>query len=168
MGKSIEELAEGFEGIIPSQALKTVDRVTLGAHIYHQHHGENPEGAALSGAVILNTHEVEVYRSPKFKVGQDWKPLDTGWISREDVGWVLLENLEGTNLTQNPTEAEAQAIRSRVVLIRIGPPASPDSDDGWEALPGLWHLARVRAGSSPILVRCVEGQASCRVRVFPR
>ena len=55
--------------------------------------------------------------SRKVKITREYKPLEFGWWEPEDVGLILIENLEGQNLIVNPTQEEAKELADKVAVL---------------------------------------------------
>lgn len=132
------------------------DRFTIRIDAYWEHFGEDPVGRQVVASHILDTLGVEPYVR-KFKATEEPKYLNLGDIERKDVGYLLVYNTEGTKLQSNPTPEEREDISKRIATI-----------DGWEIYPnGMPFLAKP-SGDSPLVVRCLHGQATLQVCIFPR
>jgi hypothetical protein len=71
------------------------DRLTIKINVYFETFGENPLGEALTISELLTTKGIEPYIR-KFKATETPRELFIGDIPREDVGYLLVSNTEGT------------------------------------------------------------------------
>lgn len=155
----VKILEENLSNVVPIQDLKVNedhDRFTLKLSSYWQHFGEDPLGAEIAASMILDTFGIEPYIR-KFVADEEPKYLSFGDIPREDVGYIIVANLEGTKLQANPYPEELDDIKKRVVSI-----------DGYEIHPfGMPFMGRPSL-QQPVIVRCEHGQASLQLYIFPR
>lgn len=132
------------------------DRLTVRIDAYWESVHEQPIGQHIIAAMSLGTMGIEPYIR-KFKATAIPKSLTFGDIDRENVGYILITNIEGTRLLQNPTEEERKDINSRIAVI-----------DGFEIHPnGMPFLGRA-SSSTPLMVRCLHKEAILQVCLFPR
>jgi len=103
----------------------------------------------------------QVYQR-RLMAGPSWQPLDSGWI--EQVGMVVVENVEGHGLQVIPTPEEKAAIAARVVELGLMGDEG-DCRDFACVLPGE-HL-RLQP-TQPVHLRCRAGEARVVVTVYPR
>lgn len=133
------------------------DRLTIKAAAYWEHYGENPVGGQIISSQILNTYFVEPYIR-RIRVGEEPKPLDLGDIDVDDVGYIMLVNMEGTKLEFNPSEAEVADIKRRII----------DVGSDFELHPnGQPFIGRPKRNHRLIL-KCQHGMATIRAYIFPR
>ena len=52
----------------------------------------------------------------RLKVGQEWQPLDCGWL-KDNCGQLIIRNDEGRNLTVNPTADERKATSGKIIEV---------------------------------------------------
>jgi len=132
------------------------DRITFKIDAYWEHFKESPISRQVLATKTLKASDVEPYIR-RAKVTETPQPLSTGDIDLEEVGYILLVNLEGLRLKGNPSKEERTALSKKVVLV-----------DEFELDPfGMPFLAKVRHGRVPIL-RCLSGNAAIQVCIFPR
>ncbi len=147
--------------VVKMEALDLGDRMTVKIQLYHEHSGEQPHATDVSFSGTLDT-EHEVYQR-RLNVGNDWEPLDIGWIPEGDVGYVVLDNRTGKGRHSNPTEAEKAEEALHIVYVRLG----DDGGCGWPVRPGRFFIAA--AGSDTIQVRAEgEGHTRLNVEIYPR
>lgn len=139
--------------------------ITVVEHVYFQPFGSSPTGISPRYMRWLESDEQPYGR--RLKVSEEWQPLDKGWM--EEAALLVLENL----LPQYATIPEPEQRRedeSRVV--EIGAVQTSDS-----LSPAVAPFAEVRPGEScrfcPVAlvnlrVRCVNGQATCNLHLYPR
>jgi len=138
------------------QMSENQDRLTIKINVYFETFGENPLGEALTISELLTTKGIEPYIR-KFKATETPRELFIGDIPREDVGYLLVSNTEGTKLVCNPSEEEKVDILKRVAVL-----------DGFEIAPYNMPFLGKPKQDSPLLVHCLHGQAMLQVCVFPR
>lgn len=128
------------------------DRITMRVDAYWETLHESLVGDHVVACKLLDTRGIEPYIR-KQKVTETLVSLNLGDISREDVGYVLLVNLEGIK-TGPRDRAE---ISKRVVLF-----------NDFEIHPfGMPFLGHVKP-TGPLTVQCLHGQATLQVHIFPR
>lgn len=120
------------------------DRITTSVTVYHEHYGEDPRTVnAVKSRMLL--HQVEPY-TRRCQVGFQWKRIDLGPFIDEPelVGTVLIENLEGKTLTENPSPEQAKDIAAR--YIEYGYASSPEKLEPEQAVaytpPGELEIIR--------------------------
>lgn len=122
------------------------DRLTVVENVYHQaiSDGQGPTQFESRYSRELDTKE-QVYQR-RTKVGEDWEPLDFGWI--EKVGLLLIRNEEG-KFTEIPTDEENQRTQRKILEV-----AYCSEGSGWlipvgESMRGIptSKLARIRSHS---------------------
>jgi hypothetical protein len=132
------------------------DRLTIRLNIYYEHFGDEPIGHEVIANKLLETLGVEPFIR-KFVATEDPKPLKLGDIDRNNIGYILIFNLEGLKLQQNPSEKELADIKKRVAII-----------DGFEIYPcGMPFLGMPRL-DQPLMVHCQHGSARLQTYIFPR
>ncbi len=118
----------------------------------------------------LETDEAP-FLHPKFVVGEEWKPLPTGWL--EQCSMMEVVNLEAWDGWGQPSDEQIQVVAEKVVevgmlidLSRFGPcvpmvvpvtPIPPGESRAWEPV----DLKALR-------LRCRKGQARCRIYLVPK
>jgi hypothetical protein len=132
------------------------DRFTFRLEAYWEHFGEDPVGNLVVGSKLLDTLGVEPYVR-KFKATETPRELSLGDISREEVGYILVTNVEGMKLQWNPTAEEREDIKQRVAVI-----------DGFELHPYGLPFFGQPTKDSPLMVKCLHGQAVLQVYIYPR
>lgn len=99
----------------------------------------------------------------KIRIGEDWEPLDCGWV--KEAGVLVLANEEGKYLQANPTEDEQAALDAKIVEVSFLP--DPPPNNCWEVPPG--EAMRGFPGNlKSLYVHCQSGVARCIVFVVPR
>ena len=91
-------------------------RLTVVGSIYCQEPGEQPVSQELLFVRELASAEQPWQR--RTRIGEDWQPLETGWI--DDPGMVVLANDEGRGLQTMPDAGQTAAISRRTVLVGVG------------------------------------------------
>lgn len=140
----------------PVKVSKLTDRLTLVVNSYWERHQEEPFGDQIIATAQLQAGEEEPYKY-KIVVTEQPKSLDTGFIPRDRVGYIVLVNLEGTKLQTNPTDLERAAIKERVVVF-----------DGFEVYPVGMPFVGMPRLDQPLAIKCLSGKAKVQVIVYPR
>ena len=132
------------------------DTLTVVETVYHQPAGEEPTAVSVQFVRPLETQEQPYVR--KIKVGEQWQPLDLGWV--EQPGMILLVNDEGKFTQVNPTDEERAEAESKVIAV--------GNDSGsWLVYPGSCFRGEA-APFSDVAVRCKSGVARATIHVYPR
>lgn len=140
------------------------NRITAIFNIAREYDGENP--ISIDPIISqLNLSVKEDHYSRRIRVNQDWIPLDLGHLRADQVGLVVIENLEGRFLDVNPTEGERKEASKRIIQVSFGDPTNASL-----AFPAPASLPYVGypQDASRIALRCPVGVAKCRIWVFPR
>jgi hypothetical protein len=109
----------------------------------------------------------------KIKVGEQWQPIDSGWIMTP--GLLLIKN-EPIRFAVQPTQEQRAEAASKVVEVSVcleekgrtqhSPPKGLPMTVT-TLLPG--ESLRMRpAEFSTLRLRCTGGEASCLIHLFPR
>lgn len=141
------------------------NRVTAVFNVHHEHDGEQPYsiGPVIS-QIKLEVNE-DVY-TRRVTVRESWEELDLGHLPADQVGLVIVENLEGRFPANNPTEEERKEAAKKIIEVSTG-----DGNGGaFLCFPAPISLPFVGypQDASRIALRCPVGVARCRVHVFPR
>ena len=135
--------------VIPIKSIKPSDindRLTIKLDVYWEQFKESPIGRQILASMPLKASSVEPYIR-KIRVTEEPKPLSTGDIPPEEVGYILLVNLEGTKLSGNPSKEAREGYLKKIVLV-----------DNFELLPfGMPFLGHLRQGKVPTLVSLNAG-----------
>lgn len=131
--------------------------VTVVESVYHQVPGEQPTQPVESRySSELATDEQPFIR--KFKVGSEWKALETGWLN--DCSMLVLKN-EAPHWTVQPTDEERLEAALKVVEMGCGGKALAE-------LPPGESLRFRPADICSLRVRCIAGAANCVLCLFPK
>lgn len=133
------------------------NRFTCVLNLYHEQTGEQPAGARLAFSDGLQ-YGIQRYQR-HYVIGEEPAPLDLGWFRPHEVGFVLLENLEGLNLPTLPSDEELADINSRVIEVRYGEPM---------LLPPRRFFPFCFLYPERVKVSCLHGKAKLGLTLFPR
>lgn len=136
------------------------DRLTLTLNLVHQPRGEQPSGLNIVTSKLLETSE-ELY-TRRITVGPEWQPIRLGDFPAEKVGRVAIYNLEGKGLSSQPSPEEKALAASKIVEV-----AYLGDDKGWLVEPG-WPFTGCPSDVLSIRLRCLQGEARCRLYLFPK
>ena len=135
------------------------DRLTIVEQIYHRPMDEEPTLFERRYSRELETRD-EVYQPKKPKVGQEWQPVDTGWLGSR-VGMLIVANEEGKSLKTIPSPEELAEIRARVVEVSYA--GCPDTF----LVPPGESFHGYPSDPSRLRLRCRSGVAKCVVLLIP-
>lgn len=145
------------------------DRITVQCSAHFEQVGEAPTSVHCAYSALLPQAGEQVYIR-RAKVGEEWVPLDMGWLPA--CSMVIVENLSGMNLQRVPSVEEQRVIESQILLLHMARPNETLEDVralgvsvGWEIPPSRFHMGMPRA---PLFLRCTQGQAPVRLTLFPR
>lgn len=132
---------------------KLLNSVSIKELVYHR----TPNGQTLPIESIFNTPlEVEeaTYSRPGGKVGEEWTPIDLGWVG-ENAGMIVIQNLSGKNLQRQPTKEEKAEIDKKVIEVGISfgkevpdrfTLVLPKQNFRWNLIPELTYSLRSQSG----------------------
>jgi len=99
-----------------AEDLKIRARIVVVEQVCHQLPGnEDPTAIESRFAKWLTNDEVPYVRKPR--IGVQWVPLETGWLS--SVSLLCLSNDEGKSMRVYPTEQEKEALANRVIQVGV-------------------------------------------------
>ena len=137
------------------------NRFTVVLNLYHEQHGENPVGERLAASFNLEINSSSYCR--KLIVGEEWFPLDLGWLKPENVGYVLIENREGTGY-QPVLPSEDQMLETNRRILHV---SSPEDSAGW-LIPPRQFISAMPVDASVLQMRSVHGPIKVRTIIYPR
>lgn len=126
-------------------------------NIYFSEAAEQPRAREARFTVRLKSEEQE-YTRTKFDVGEDWVPLDTGWLN--EASMLCIENLEGRWTQTIPEVAARAAAAERVIEVACcGVPfGSVHPQTSCRFTP---------AALKDLTIRCRKGTARISYTVYP-
>lgn len=137
-------------------------RIVVKETVYWQSRGSNPQ--SVSGNFVHTVRSGEYpYSHPRIVVGEDWQPLEIGWLKRAYA--VVVENLAEVRRTI-PTPEEAKASEDKVLEIgtsREGVSIPFCHVRGGEST----RLSPPHGNVSGFCMRCLRGEAQVTVTAFP-
>lgn len=137
------------------------NRLTAVLAVHHEQSQEQPKSFNLNYVSMLTTDH-EAY-SRRCSCSEEWTALDWGWIPAADVGFLLIEALEGKGLQVHPTEEEKAESAKRVM--EIGYVTS--LQDAWPIPPAGFFFVPVERAKD-LRIRCRHQATRYRIHVIPR
>lgn len=158
-----------------TEAPKFQDRLTVVEKVYHQQHGEQPIQIERSFERRLQTQDAPYNGHPRRMIGEDWTPLDFGWLEDGGVSAAYILNDEGKNLKMMPTAEEKSAIAAKVLeianvvdLLDIDGTAKPTPVGMIITVPPGETCLLSLDNFDSIRVRCRSSVARVSIWLFPR
>lgn len=146
----------------PEPAVRDLDRarLTVTQKVYHQSVGEKPLVIESAFGRWLTTQEQPYTRHSR--VGETWQAIDGGWT--RGLSQLVLENKEGAFRHTNPTEAEREAVKARVLEIglEVGGTVYP-----FGKVHALETLRLDPENLSRMRLRCRSGEARYCLTLIP-
>lgn len=144
---------------------EVLDRIVVVESVYHQPFGA--EASAVESRFTRRLKTVEQVYVRQSSVGEEWQPLDHGWI--KECGMLVVQNNEGRALQVNLADDEREALSKKVLEIAYLVPKdlTAPAAGRFLILPG----ESIRVHPSPIEklhVRSQSGIARFTVNAFPR
>lgn len=140
------------------------DRFTMQLNAVFEHCGDEPK--AVQVAIGLESvSQLEPYQR-RVKIGEDWAPLDFGWVPWKDVRVAFIQNISKLNPTINPTEAEILAAKSAIILWGIRPQTLEHVVAVDSIIPK--DVGIIRPQNDLYFVRCASGTTEYKITVFPK
>lgn len=137
-------------------------RIVVTGYVYHQPATEQPFSVNLGFSRQLESDEQPWIR--KIKIGEEWQPLDPGWV--KEVALLVLVNDEGEHRFQRvPTEQEKQDMKDRIVELGYLSPAQ--AKPNWLIPPGE-NFRGMPVDLASLRVRCRRGEARCVLYLFSK
>lgn len=128
--------------------VKKPARVVNNETIYHQAAGQQPTSSTSRYAVQLSSDEQPFVRIG-FRVGPEWKPLETGWLSAASMLSLSVDDADGPDV--------AVAIGIQVGVI----------DSAFSLLKPGQSCRFSPVQLSALRVRSFFGNARCTLRLYP-
>lgn len=145
---------------IPLEMGKGHDRITLLTTVYHERVGYAAQGAQGNGELKVSLNEEAYHRSRA--IGDLWQPIQFGHFDADQVGCIVVHNLEGVGAQVHPTEEEKLALPTKIIEV-----GTPDSLHKILVRPG-WAVPLPLDNYEQLQIRCQIGQAKCRISIFPK
>ena len=140
---------------------QNTSRLTVVLNVHHEQAQDQPRSLSVPFAELLQT-EHESY-SRRCKATPEWVSVDLGWVPPEDVGYLVIEHLEGRKFSIHPTAEEKARVMGRVLEIAY----QTSLNDSWPIPPRLpFFIATERA--QDLRIRCRSGEAHYRIHIIPR
>lgn len=136
-------------------------KLTVVDTVYYQCVGGEPVSVESKFSRELDSDE-QIYQRHS-KVGEDFIPLDCGWLER-NVGMLLITNEEGKNLQAHPTEEEAETLSRRVLEVRY---KGNGLAGGWLIPPGE-SFRGYPSNTENLVIRCQVGTAQFTINLIPK
>ena len=142
-------------------SVKTSSRITATLTVHHQLAGEQPQMFPFAYSKLLHTDHEHYHRT--MKATDDWTPLDFGWVPSQDVGFLIVHNLEGTKPDVIPTEEEKIELAQRTIeLSYVGGLKRP-----WKIPSGMPFFAPV-SDAANLRIRGSKPGVLYRITIIPR
>lgn len=135
--------------------------LTFTAMIYHR---ESPRDEAtcndLRFVKLLQTQE-QPYTRKKISVGENWTPLDYGYLNGLPISMILIRNEEGKNLQTIPTEQEKLDLSLKALELAV-----EGASEGFRVEVGA-ELPFVVRDFSLLRIRSLSGISRYSITVIP-
>lgn len=120
--------------------------------VYYQPVNGQPSGVPRNFQIPIYTDQDPLIR--RVPIGQEWQPLDKGWLS--EVGFVEVFNEAGVGLAVHPSEEAKQNLSNQIVEV-----------GGIVVRPGC--AARFEpVDFASLKIRCRNGTVVCAVSLWPK
>lgn len=138
--------------------------LTVVEKIYFQPIVEQPvyaEGGFSRRLFDPELEDIQVY-SRKSAIGEEFKPLDCGWIEPDRIGMFLLVNREGdfSTLPRIPEKEFMENTLKRVIELYVG-------DEPLAIIPPTESVRFIPIDFTKLKMRCRHEQAKFAIHVFP-
>jgi hypothetical protein len=153
------DMLEKLEPLNPQP--QDMSRLTVLLTVHHEQVGEQPRTFPLTFSDLLETTQ-ESY-SRRMRATEEWTPLDFGWIHPSEVGYLMIDNIEGRGLAIQPTREEKALTASHVIELAY----VSSLDDSWE-IPPRWFFFNPIKRPADLRIRCQHETASYRITVIPK
>lgn len=160
---NIKRLLDSAQPLNANQNVIGNGRVTMTGTIYHESPGDQPFSISIVNEMRCETLEQPYQRAIR-GIGEEWRPLETGWLTAEQVGLVVFENLTGRVATVNPTEEQLAEQAQKFLEIGFAPDLKPVL-----LIPPKLSLPMYPSETTgSIMIRSRKGLIDCKVTIFPR
>ncbi len=152
---------------LPKQ--KRSNRIAVVEMVYFQETGVSPIAITTRFSRKLHSDEQPCIR--KIKIGQDWLPVEMGWV--RDCGMLVINNDEGKFKT-NPSEDQLATVSKMIVEVAVQPPEEKNRNmhsppkigpQLFAVIPPQESLRLIPSGN--LVVRCRSGIARITINAFP-
>lgn len=140
----------------------TSGRITVVDTIYHQRTGSQPTAVESRFCVGVQSDEQPYTRS--FKVGEEWKLLDHGWI--DQCSMLLLSHDDDGSRQVQPTEEKRKELDEQVVELSFT--SLPTLQNPDLLVPYKESIRIIPVSLERVFIRCRKGIARCTVTIFPK
>lgn len=167
----IQKRRQGLQKI-PTRSIPKkpgTSRVVVNTVLYFHQFGKQATVPSKARYEVVCSSDEQPFVRPSMKVGENWQPLDMGWISNPSRLHIL--NIEGMDQTRIPTPVQVAETAKKIVhlgmevgseikvvaVLRPSPvPRMSGSDSMYEPPP-----------EAKLFVRCMSGEAKIQVAAYP-
>lgn len=139
-------------------------RLTVIETVAHQQVGQAPFSLGVPYQRWLESQEERYSRT--LKVGEEWTPLDCGWV--KEASLLLIRNEEGSYRTRNPTEEEKAVTAAKVLEVAAWLGEDILVMETLDVVGPQESIRRIPARLDNLMIRCRSGVARYRILVVPR
>lgn len=140
---------------------KDFNRVTVLLTVHHEQSGEQPSSFGFTFSDLLETSQGAYSR--RMRALSDWASLDLGWMESDDVGYILIHNIEGGVPAVQPTKEEKALTASHIIELAY----ESSLGDYWPIPPRLFFFCPV-VRAADLRIRCQNETAQYRITVVPK
>jgi hypothetical protein len=137
--------------------LKQIGLLTVVETVYHHHPSLTPLTTDNRFTRHISTDEQPYSRF--VVVGEEWQPIDYGWLKDKPIGMMVIENCPPQLMT-HPTLEEKRVLDAAVIEVGLPPFAQVLPGESCRFHPHESVLNNLR-------IRCRQGNTRCRVTLIP-
>jgi hypothetical protein len=134
------------------------NRITASIRTNHEEVGENPSSVECRFSSLVQPGDL---LSVKINITEN--PFFPNTLPVGNIGYMLLENLVGTDYSKQPSQGDLNADSLRTIELKT----SDEGDTLWIVRPTRFLFAECNEWENLRLV-CANGTAKARLTVFPK
>jgi hypothetical protein len=179
---SEQHILEGWDSSVAqgggaSSMTEADSYITVVEYVYYQQRGEL-DPVAVEVLYNRRTQTSEQAYVRQLSVGDQWTPIDQGWLKETGVGLLVLQN-EGIKFSTQPTQLQQEEADSKVVEVAILPKQDIGARRTMHSSPELGPqvftqvrpveaLRLVPVDLESLRIRCRSGSVRCLLTLIPR
>ncbi len=152
---------------MPINPTSSKARLVVVHTVYHQIFNQQPRQALDARYSRILRSDEQSYGPRTITVGEQWTPLEIGWLGNFPLGLIVITNGEGNFMERNPTPIEYSEAEKRILEIRFDETITPGG-----TTPHLLILPResqsfIPANPATVKIRCRSGEGKYTILVVP-
>ncbi len=145
-------------------------RLVIIQQIYHQIFNQQPRPALDARHSRILKSDEQSYGPRTITIGEEWVPLELGWLKDTPIGMIVLTNEEGRFMDRNPTLEQAREGEKKILELSftcLGTSGNKPSYAATLLIPPRESQTILPANPKEVMIRCRSGQGKYTILIVP-